>query len=311
MVKMKKIWDNTIVRLNWLFALCLGGIIITAGVNGVLAYAHTLFASLLFIAVTLRIFYGFAGTQTARFSTMLYPTSDIILHMQDMIDFRPQSWVGHSPIGGLFAFLALLGLGLTALTGLFAINGEGYASWVSSWADEGSLLHSYALHAVITTFTLVLWSIYAIGVVVNLFSNRDSLATYIWGGRKSVILRHNLNDAALTAQPRGMAWSSFALSSILALALLFPFVYQVTTPTVATVEYAKLDADGLNEDAQELSQIETAAGLPTGMARPEATLGHTNVRSMTNPLPVQNTQNTPANTSGFDGISIDIPVQKQ
>lgn len=312
MIAMKKVWDSSIVKLNWLFVLCLAGILATAGVNGVLAYAHTFFASLLLIAVVLRLFYGFTGTQTARLSTMLSPASDVLMHLSDLMEFRPQSWVGHSPIGGLFAFLALIGLGLTALSGLLVVNGEGYASWLAVWAGADSVENSYSLHAVLTTMTVVLWSTYAIGVILNLMSNKDSLATYALSGKKSVILMQNLNDKDLTTSSFGYKWASFGLSTALALLMFVPLAYQMTaTPNAGeTVYTAEVELE-----ANTLSKIETAAGQSVDVRPsrtqnpidPQETIGNTNVRN----LPASQEQNAVENTTGFSGMQIDIPVQTQ
>jgi cytochrome b len=85
-----------------------------------------------------RVFWGFAGSRTARFAQFLKGPAAIRAYLRKFMDDAPSD--GHNPLGGwsVAALLAVL-LAITA-TGLFAVDVDGFesgplADWVSF--DQG------------------------------------------------------------------------------------------------------------------------------------------------------------------------------
>jgi len=68
--------------------------------------------------IIFRVFWGFAGSQYARFSNFIYPPSEFIRYLKTLISGSPKRYLGHNPAGGYMVVALLLSLFAVTLSGL-------------------------------------------------------------------------------------------------------------------------------------------------------------------------------------------------
>jgi len=77
--------------------------------------------------VAFRIFWGFVGPRQACFSDFLYPPRRVFAYLADLVRFRAQRYLGHSPAGGAMVLALLFMLTATVATGLMTYAADQHA----------------------------------------------------------------------------------------------------------------------------------------------------------------------------------------
>jgi cytochrome b len=112
------VWDIWVRLGHWLLVLGIAFQQIS-GEDLDLIDAHATVGILLAGWVIFRLFWGFAGSHYARFSSFPIPSPRIaIKSVRKLIRKETEKTPGHSAIGGLAVYLLISLIGLTALTGM-------------------------------------------------------------------------------------------------------------------------------------------------------------------------------------------------
>jgi cytochrome b len=74
--------------------------------------------------VVARVVWGFVGPSHARFSDFIYDPSTTLRYVRDLILFRAERHLGHSPGGGAMVVLLLFFLTATVVSRLVVYGGE-------------------------------------------------------------------------------------------------------------------------------------------------------------------------------------------
>lgn len=204
-----RIWDPFVRSFHWLLAVAFA---ISYFTEGEPLVVHVWAGYLVGILIVLRIVWGFLGPRHARFSDFVYRPRTVFIYSRDLILFRAQRYVGHSPAGGMMVILMLLSLAGTVGTGLVLYaqeeNAGPLAEVVStSQSSVGSTASAAAasgererdndserddkkkssvgdLHEFLATFTLILVLAHVGGVVLASFAHRENLIRAIVTGKK-------------------------------------------------------------------------------------------------------------------------------
>lgn len=68
--------------------------------------------------VLFRIFWGFIGSEHARFKDFIYAPSTIIAYLKSLVQRKPKHYLGHNPAGGIMVIALLASLCVTVYSGL-------------------------------------------------------------------------------------------------------------------------------------------------------------------------------------------------
>lgn len=178
-----KLWDGAIRIVHWSFVLLLAGLWWTYRSGDMRLHellGYTMLALLLF-----RIYWGFFGSSTARFSQFLRGPSVVVGYVRALFSRTAEPIVGHNPLGG-WSVIALLGLLVTEVgLGLFTQDTDGIetgplaylvsydtADWARAW------------HERIFYVLLAFVAVHVSAIVFYVLVKRDNLVVPMVTGRR-------------------------------------------------------------------------------------------------------------------------------
>lgn len=166
-----KVWDVPTRVFHWLLAVSFFGAWLARG-SELWRDVHMMFGYTVAGLLCFRIFWGFAGSYYARFSSFGCSPGAVLAYFKSLFGNAPQHFVGHSPAGALGALL-LIGLGfITVGCGMTMVR-----------VDDGEWLAD--LHALAAKTLLVMVVVHLLGVLVSSFLHRENLVLPMITGRKT------------------------------------------------------------------------------------------------------------------------------
>ena len=183
-----RVWDLPLRLFHWLLVAAIAVAFLSAEEDSALNQWHVVAGWLAGILIVFRLAWGFVGGEHSRFSDFIRP-SRIGEHLQSLRHGRPESSIGHNPLGAV-AVIVLLGLtGLVVATGAF--GGEA--------AEEAHELIGWTLLAMVGVHILAV-------IVMSVFEGENLARAMVVGTKARV--RH---PAAHDARRPGAAGLLFAL----------------------------------------------------------------------------------------------------
>lgn len=179
-----KLWDGAVRIVHWLIALLFAASWYTHDRD---LQWHRYAGYAMLTLVLFRIYWGFAGSTTARFSHFVKGPRSVIRYARDGLRRGSEPIVGHNPIGAI-SVLLLIGLLLTqCLSGLFATDIDGLESGPLSSLVSFDTSRSVAeWHGVGFAALQVLVAVHLAAVLFYLIFRRDNLLLPMVTGRKSL-----------------------------------------------------------------------------------------------------------------------------
>ena len=134
--------------------------------------------------VLARVIWGFVGPTHARFSDFIYAPAETLRYVRDLVLFRAERHLGHSPGGGAMVVLLLVFLAATVVTGLVVYGGDQQAGPLAGMftKDTGEAMEE--VHEVIANITLALVLAHVAAVVLASFVHRENLVRAMITGYK-------------------------------------------------------------------------------------------------------------------------------
>lgn len=184
--------------------------------NGVLRW-HRISGYAVLTLLLFRIYWGFAGSTTARFASFVRGPRAFVAYARRLFERPGERSAGHNPMGG-WSVLALLALLLSqTTTGLFAVDTDGIESGPLSHLVRFATGRAFAtVHEWSFNVLLTLIGLHVAFVLFYRIYKREPLVAAMLGGRKSL-------PAGATAHLRfggiAKALAGFAAAALLVAAL--------------------------------------------------------------------------------------------
>jgi len=185
-----KVWDRFIRFFHWSLALGFAAAFISGELHA--AAIHVLVGYALCALLMARTYWGFKGSEYARFSSFVFPFSETLVYMRSMLKGHPRHYSGHNPAGALmvFALLGLLALILaTGLLTLGTIDYEGPLEFLANRVSDETSYTFHHIHELIPNIGLVAVALHLLGVVVGSIQHNENLVRAMITGRKQLPAR--------------------------------------------------------------------------------------------------------------------------
>lgn len=190
-----RIWDWPVRLTHWLFVFCITLSWWTAEENIMDWHRYSGYA--LLGLLVFRIYWGFAGSSSARFSQFLRSPSGIIAYMRESREAHRDA--GHNPLGG-WSVAVMLTLMLSQVAiGLFVSDVDGIESGPLSHLVSFDTSRTLAeIHEVVFNVILTFVGLHIAAILFYLLAKKDNLVVAMLTGH-----RRNVRVKAMLPVP---AW---------------------------------------------------------------------------------------------------------
>jgi len=134
--------------------------------------------------IVARVIWGFVGPAHARFADFLCSPADTLRYVRDLVLFRAERHLGHSPGGGAMVILLLLFLAATVVTGLVVYGGEQQAGPLAGMFTKDTGESVEEVHELLANITLGLVLAHIAAVVLASFVHGENLVRAMFTGYK-------------------------------------------------------------------------------------------------------------------------------
>ena len=115
-----KVWDRFLRFFHWTLVLCFATAFISGEVH--LSAIHELVGYALCVLLAARLYWGFRGSEYARFRAFIFPVSEAVGYLRSMLKGNPRHYYGHNPAGALMVFTMFGLLAVIFLSGLLTLG---------------------------------------------------------------------------------------------------------------------------------------------------------------------------------------------
>lgn len=131
-----------------------------------------------------RVIWGFVGPEHARFSDFVYGPLATLRYVRDLVLFKAERHVGHSPGGGAMVVSLLVLLAATVATGLVVYGGDQQAGPLAGIVSKETGEAWEEAHEVVANITLVFVLAHIAAVIFASFAFKENLARSMVTGYK-------------------------------------------------------------------------------------------------------------------------------
>lgn len=179
-----KVWDAPVRAFHWLVVVAVGACWFTAE-NRIMDW-HRRGGYVVLALVLFRLYWGFAGSSTARFSGFLRGPAAVRDCLGKLLERSTAPVVGHNPLGGWSVVVMLAVLLAMPLLGLFAVDTDGVESGPLSWLVSFKLGRRAAhWHEDVFTILQALVAVHVAAILYYAFwKKQDLVAPMVTGYRR-------------------------------------------------------------------------------------------------------------------------------
>jgi cytochrome b len=188
------VWDPFVRVFHW----CLAASVIIAWFTDEPLWLHTWLGYTAAGLIVLRVIWGFAGPERARFSSFVRGPRVVLQYAFDLIRLSANHYVGHSPAGGAMIVALLFMVTVTTITGmadLAAERGQGPLAGFLAQTVQSAAAGEHEkekreepflkeVHETAANITMVLVILHLAGVGLASFAHRENLVRAMITGRK-------------------------------------------------------------------------------------------------------------------------------
>ena len=187
------VWDRFLRFFHWTLVLCF----VTAFISGEAdaSTLHVLVGYVLCVLLAARIYWGFKGSEYARFRAFIFPVSEALEYLRSMLKGNPRHYFGHNPAGALMVFTMfglLLAIFVTGLLSLGTIDFEGPLVFLANRVSDEASYVFRILHHVLPPVALGLVVLHLLGVLVGSIQHKENLVRAMLTGKKSLPSHSNV-----------------------------------------------------------------------------------------------------------------------
>lgn len=180
-----RIWDPTIRLFHWLLVVLIAFSWWSGEQHDM--ERHRLSGYAILALLVFRVFWGFAGPRTARFSSFVRGPGAVLVYMKGLASRKGHAADGHNPLGGWSVVAMLAVIALMVGAGLFASDVDGIesgplATYISFEQSETAA----DLHKAVFNGILALVGLHVLAVVFYLVWKRQNLVRAMITGKRSV-----------------------------------------------------------------------------------------------------------------------------
>jgi cytochrome b len=180
-----KVWDRFLRFFHWTLVLCFATAYISGEVHA--STIHVLVGYLLCILLAARVYWGFKGSEYARFRAFMFPISEALDYLRSMLKGNPKHYYGHNPAGALMVFTLLGLLAVIFVSGLLSlgtIDFEGPFAFLGNMVSDETSYTFRHLHKLLPNFALALVALHLLGVLVGSIQHKENLVRAMVTGKK-------------------------------------------------------------------------------------------------------------------------------
>jgi cytochrome b len=176
-----RVWDWPVRLTHWLFVFCI--VVSWWSAEQREMEWHRYSGYTLLGLLILRIYWGFAGSSSARFSHVLRGPSGVMAYLKESRDAHRDA--GHNPLGG-WSVIAMITLMLAqVLIGLFVSDVDGIESGPLSHLVSFDASRTLAeIHEIVFNVILTLIGLHIAAILFYLLVKRDNLIVAMLTGRR-------------------------------------------------------------------------------------------------------------------------------
>lgn len=178
-----RIWDPTVRLFHWLLVVLIAFSWWSGEQHDM--ERHRLSGYAILALLVFRVFWGFAGPRTARFSSFVRGPAAVLAYMKGLGSRTGHAADGHNPLGGWSVVAMIAVIGFMVVAGLFSVDVDGFesgplADYVSF--DQGRT--AAGLHETVFNAILALVALHALAVAFYLVWKRQNLVHPMITGRR-------------------------------------------------------------------------------------------------------------------------------
>jgi len=183
-IKQKKVWDLPIRLIHWTLVILITLLWWTA--ENEQMDNHRLAGYGVLALLVFRLYWGFAGSNTARFSHFVKTPNTAWQYGQGLCKSEQRNIIGHNPLGGYSVLLLLALLIIQVGLGLFAIDVDGWEAgplnhYVSFEAGRlCATWHEYIFNALLAWIVL-----HVVAVMYYVFVRKQNIIKAMFTGNSS------------------------------------------------------------------------------------------------------------------------------
>jgi cytochrome b len=181
----QRVWDAPTRIMHWLLVVFLGACWWT-GIKNELEY-HLYSGYAILWIVLMRLYWGFFGSSTARFTHFVRGPVGIANYARTLLHRDSAHSYGHNPVGAVSVLLMLAAVLIVVGLGLFAVDVDGlYSGPLSSYVTFKGGRHLAHLHYQWFEYLLAVIALHLVAIVFYYVYKRQNLVAPMISGSRTV-----------------------------------------------------------------------------------------------------------------------------